>query len=450
MPVASLRRFPARRLPLGMLLSLLAACGGDTGPSADDVTSLAIVSGPAATVSGLLLPDSIIVELRAAGLGAVPLAGVMITAGVSSGTLRGTTAVATNAAGRAIFTALVIDGNDTETTVQFTCCDLEPVMHRLSLERSAVVLTRASDKLITARAGSVVSPGPRVRILDLKQNPVSGTEVTFTMARGGTTPVTTVLTDAAGVAELPSFVMYDLPGSGRITASAPGTGQAVTFDLVPTVSATGAVELLNAQPLSAAATGATVTLPVVRVTDGGPVPNAQVRYRVINGDGVVSSETVLTDANGESAPAMLTAGRGPNTVEIVAPGYSTSARYVSVVGATGPVILIGGLYDYYGGYYGSAYDTAPEFEWSGSGRADLWTEASDALGPLPPFPVTVSKVGAAGEVFLNQTVLTPESIFPTESVISWQIPGALGTYEIRVSGPLVESPLVFRATRVGE
>jgi hypothetical protein len=446
-PVASRRRFPARRpTPLALLLSLLASCGGDTGPSADDVTSLAIVSGPAAAVSGLLLPDSIIVELRSAGLGAVPLAGVVITASVSSGSLRGTTAVATNAAGRAIFTALLIDGNDTETEIQFTCCDLEPALHRLSLERSAVVLTRASDRLITARAGSVVSPGPRVQILDLKQNPVAGTEVTFTMARGGTIPVTTVLTDAGGVAELPSFVMYDLPGSGRITASAEGTGQAVTFDLVPTVSATGAVELVNAQPLSAAATGATFTLPVVRVTDGGPVPNTQVRYRVINGDGVVSSETVLTDANGESAPATLTAGRGPNTVEIVAPGYSTSARYISVVGATGPVTLIGGLYDYYG-YFG--YGPAPEFDWAGSAQAYLWTEASDALGPLPPFPVTVSKVGAAGEVYLEQTVLTPEAIFPTESVISWQIPDALGMYEIHVSGLLVGAPLVFRATRVG-
>lgn len=419
---------------------LLVACDG-AGPGADGVASIAVVSAPPATLAGAALPEPAIVELRDASGDPVAVAGVEVRASVLTGELDGTTPATTNAEGRAVFSGLVIRGEVSPTALRFSCCELPAARHVISLVQAAALLTRASPMRISARAGSVVSPGPKIRLVDASLRPVAGTAIEFRLSAGGTLPVTSIATDANGEAELPSIVLDALPQQGRVFASVPGTTQSVWFEILPTVS--GAMELVDAKQYSATTTGASVQLPVVRVTDGGPVIGTTVLYRVVAGNGTVSSSAVSTGADGRTAPPTLDVARGENTIEIIAPGYTNVARRVTVIGATGPVTIVGGTDAF--DFVGPTEFELPDFYET----AGLLVNAADAEGALSPnYPMTITEVGDAGRFANWGGFEMPTGVeMSTGGYIIWTVPSGPGTYEIRVSGPMVDTPLVFRATR---
>lgn len=420
---------------------LLPACDG-SGPGTDDVASLAIVSAPGAAIAGSNLPAPVVVELRSATGEAVAVEGILVTASVSLGQVAGTTTVRTDADGRAEFTGLAIQSEGLETMLRFRCCGLSPVSHPISLLQGDNLLTRASPPTIEGRAGSVVTPGPAVRLYDADLAPFAGQTVTFTLVHDETVPLGSMLTDIDGMAELPSVELPPLPGEGRIFASVGGTTQAVWFEILTTTSGTAA--LIDAEPLAAAPTGSSFVLPTVRVTDGGPVAGATVRYRVVSGNATLASEAVLTDANGESAPISLSVARGKSEVEIVAVGYSRSPLHVDVIGATGPVTVSGGIGD---GYYNSLI-LPPVFVWEAEWLAWAMAGAYDAEGLLAGFPLELIEIGEAGRFSTyGGFQLVSGSAIGTEGGFYWEIPAAAGTYEVHVTGPLVETPLVFKATR---
>lgn len=419
---------------------LLAACDG-AGPGADGVASIAVVSAPSAALIGAPIPEPAIVELRSASGEPVAVAGIEVTVSASSGEIGGTTRATTNAEGRAVFSGLVVTGGNALVGLQFSCCDLPAATHTISLAQGGGLLSRASPARITARAGSVISPGPRVRLVDAQLRPVAGAEIAFSLSAGGTLAATSVQTDANGEAQVPSIELDPLPVQGRVFAALVGTSQSVWFEIIPTVS--GAMELVDARQTSAAATGSSVQLPVVRVTDGGPVAGATVLYRVISGNGTISSSSVPTGTDGTTVPPALDVARGATTVEIIAPGYTSVARMVTVIGATGAVTILGGLDDF--SMLGPTdFELDPSYE-----AAGLYVAAADAVGPLSPdYPMTISEVGDAGSFTNWGGFAIPSGVeMSTGGYITWFVPMSPGTYEIRVSGPMVESPLVFRATR---
>ena len=428
-------------LRAAVIVPLLAAGCDGAGPGTDAVASIVVVSAPTGTLTGAPLPEPTIVELRSAGGEPVAVAGIRVEASVSAGELSGATSAETNAEGRAVFTGLVVHADDPEVALRFGCCDVPAATHPISVLRGSQLLTRASPMRITVRAGSVISPGPKVRLVDAQLRPVAGVEIGFSLASGGTLPVTSVVTDANGEAELPAIELDPLPVQGRVFAAVTGTPQSVWFEILPTVS--GAMEVVDARQFSAAQTSSTVALPVVRVTDGGPVAGANVLYRVIAGDGTISSSSVPTGADGTTVPPTLAVTRGTNSIEIIAPGYTSVARTVHVIGTTGPVTIVGGL-DLF-------YTLGPtEFELEDSyEEAGLVVTATDAEGPLSPaYPMMITEIGEAGS-FRNWGgfEIPTGAEMSTGGYIVWTVPAAAGTYEIRVSGPMVEAPLVFRATR---
>ncbi len=434
------RSFRASALLVSSLL--LPACDGGNGPGTDDVASLAVVSAPEAAIAGSNLPAPVVVELRSVSGDAVAVEGILVTASVSLGQVAGTTTVRTDAEGRAEFTGLSIRSEGLETMLRFRCCGLLPVSHPISLLQGSNLLTRASAPMIEGRAGTVVTPGPAVRLYNTDLSPFAGQKVTFTLVHGETVPLGSTMTDFNGMAELPSVELPALPGEGRIFASVGGTTQAVWFEVLTTTA--GSAELLDAEPLAVASTGSSFVLPAVRVTDGGPVAGARVRYRVVSGNATLASETVLTDANGESAPIFLDVARGKSVVEIVAIGFSRQPFHVDVMGATGPVTVSGGIGD---GYYNSLI-LPPVFQWEAEWLAWAMVEASDAEGKLPGFPLELIEVGEAGRFSTyGGFQLVSGATIGAEGGFYWEIPASPGTYEVHVSGPLVAAPLVFQATR---
>ena len=83
----------------------------------------------------------------------------------------------------------------------------------------------------SAFLNTAVSTPPAVIVTDANANPVSGVDVTFTVASGGATvdPVTAVTTDANGIAAVNSWTLGGTAGANTLDASATGL-TTVTFN----------------------------------------------------------------------------------------------------------------------------------------------------------------------------------------------------------------------------
>ncbi len=85
-----------------------------------------------------------------------------------------------------------------------------------------------------ATVSTAVATSPSVVLTDQYNNPVSGVAVTFAVTSGGgvVDPVSAILTNAAGVAQVTSWTLGATPGANSLTATAAGGGIAgnpVTF-----------------------------------------------------------------------------------------------------------------------------------------------------------------------------------------------------------------------------
>lgn len=114
-----------------------------TAPAA---TRIVIASQPSAAVSGTVIAPPFVVQLRDATGGNVLQSGVSVTAAVSTGTgtLSGTTTVSTDAAGRATFSDLVIDGSGAHT-LAFSGVGLASAVSTAVAVRNALVITTGAS-----------------------------------------------------------------------------------------------------------------------------------------------------------------------------------------------------------------------------------------------------------------------------------------------------------------
>lgn len=456
MPAAA-RRFRRTAVLPGLLLSfLVAGCGGDaTGPD-DAVAALAVLAAPSTAVTGAPLATAPVVELRSSAGAPVALAGVSVTASVTSGSLIGTTSVETDDEGHAVFSDLVLDGDEGLVELRFTCCDLPAASHPVSLALGEVAVELLAEPTLPAQAGMLMHPGPSVRVRDRRGRPQPGAVVKFALAGAGRLPDTTsIVADAAGVAELPWYQFGDLPGTAVLTATDSASGASASYELESFV--VGEADLLDEGFEGVVAEGETITLPAVQLdfTNSwwimGPV-----RYRVVEGDGVLAvREAPIDNGTGLSEPVTLTAGsRGTTLVEIIAVGHSAEPRYVSVTAVVSPVTL---------GYPEPCeYICHPfEFAWPASAgwyEDPVFTvEVRDAVGTLEGYPVRLTEVGEAGMLYLPAT--GPRSRIELVSghalatgpdgrvTFSWGLPVDAGSYSFSLSGPRLESPWTFTATR---
>lgn len=251
-----------------------------------------------------------VVELRDQYGNASPQAGVTITAAIDSGggTLGGTTTAVTDAQGVATFTNLSITGSVGQRILGFSAAGLPPLKSGpLTLTPGpATSLGKASADSLSGTVGAALAPAPSVLVTDQSGNPVPGIVVTFAVAAGGgSVSGGTVVTNAAGVATVGSWILGSVAGTwnNRLTATVTGLGP-LTFTASAVAAAAtrlvvtrqpGTTSAVNGQPI--------VPQPRVQLRDqfGNDVAQAGVAVTaaIASGGGTLGGTvTVSTDATG--------------------------------------------------------------------------------------------------------------------------------------------------------
>lgn len=451
---------PGLILHLGCVVALLtAACSdGPTGSidpvePGDEVTRILILTAPMAAVLGLPLPSQPIVELRDDANQVVRVAGVVIAASVSTGTLSGTTSVETNAQGRASFSDLIIEGDAGQVELRFSCCGLAPVTRSLSLSVREATIQRLNPEVIVGYAGDTLMPGPKVLLKDEWKQPKAGATVSWTFDSASALPAISVTTSADGVAALPFFQFGDLPSATHVTAIDVGTGKSVDYTLTGTVRG----EAYADRTFTLFRAGEVAILPRVAVYDEStdPVSGALVRYRIASGDGVLSLTEAYTGDDGWTEPVTLSnSGQDSIVIEMIAVGYSEHP----IVRTVRPVVPP--LSFEYAGPCDHGCPTAFDFSWPLTGDpvwgmdAHFQIRVRDARGVIPGYAITLARDAEAPYLFEGESGFDlPISeanplITDADGIawLGWRLPEIAGSYSITMSGPMIDAPWTYTAT----
>jgi hypothetical protein len=239
-----------------------------------------------------------------------PVAGVDVTVSIASGlgTLNGTTTVSTDAAGRAAYGDLTIQGPAGPRTLRFSVSApaLEIVSEPVQVGAGTAVNILGNQPLAyQGTVNSPVSPAPSVAVHDQSGNPVPGVVIAFGADRDGSVSPSTVTTNELGVAQVTSWtlgrsagVQYSL--SARIQSAGNGP---VTFSAMAQAGAAGKLEI-TVQPSPSAQSGAPFTRqPVIQVADelGNPAPQSglAITATLLSGPaGTVQNATATTNSSG--------------------------------------------------------------------------------------------------------------------------------------------------------
>ena len=239
-----------------------------------------------------------------------PVAGVGVTVSLASGvgTLNGTTTVSTDAAGRATYGDLTIQGLIGPRTLRFSVS--APALEIVSgpVQVAAGTAANMLGKQPLTYQGTVnspVSPAPSVVVRDQSGNPVPGVAIAFGADRDGSVSPSTVITDQLGEAQVTSWtlgrsagVQYSL--SARIQSAANGP---VVFSATAQAGAPGVLEI-TVQPSPSAQSGAPFSQqPVIQVADelGNPAPQAglTITATLLSGPaGTLQHATATTNSSG--------------------------------------------------------------------------------------------------------------------------------------------------------
>ena len=217
-------------------LLALVALGCATGPDVPGPPALLVMAkAPSGwQQSGVPFARPPVIQLADADGNAVPQAGTIVTATITSGagTLGGVTAVVTADTGMAIFEDLSITGPVGEKTLTFSAPGLVSATSTLNLTAgpASTVLVHQGDNQ-SAAPGVAVGTAPSVRVTDADENPVSGVAVTFEVTAGsGSITGPTQTTDGAGIATVGSWTLGSTVGTNTLTARADGLiGSTITF-----------------------------------------------------------------------------------------------------------------------------------------------------------------------------------------------------------------------------
>lgn len=249
-------------------------------------------------VIGILDPDS------------QPVAGVGVTVSIASGAgvLTGTTAVSTDAEGRATYGDLTILGATGPRTLRFSVSDpaLEIVSPPVEVGAGTATHMVGNGPLtFQGTVNSPVSPAPSVVVQDESGNPVPGVAITFGADRDGSVSPTTVTTNPLGVAQVTSWTLGKSAGvQYSLTARIQSAGNTpVTFTATARAGAAGKLQI-TVQPSPTAQSGVPLSRqPVIQVQDepGNPSPQAGlvITATLSSGPGgTLQNASATTDASG--------------------------------------------------------------------------------------------------------------------------------------------------------
>jgi len=287
-----------------------------------------MVVQPVGSVTGVAFPTQPQVRLQAADLSAVSLAGIAITAVITSGSgsLIGSLTATTNASGIATFIDVGLVGSGAHT-LRFTANGLTDVVSASVSVADRLVVTVQPAGATTGQAFTT-QPVVRLQSQDLSFILAPGLTVTATIASGTgvLSGAAIAITDVAGIA---SFATLVITGSGNHTLSFMVSGTSV----LPTTSSTFSVSTagvasklaMSVQPGSMAITEVVLSpQPQVRLQDSLSANVLQagvmVTASIASGPGSLSGTVaVATNAQGVAVfTDLIIAGVGSHTLNFTA------------------------------------------------------------------------------------------------------------------------------------
>ena len=315
---------------------------------------------PASATSGQPLAPQPSVQLRDAFGNAVGQAGVVVTAGIASGsaTLGGSTTATTNTAGLAAFATLALTGTGSAVTIGFSATGVTPATSGpISLAPPpATALAIVTQPSATAPSGVAFAVQPSVKLRDASGNDVQTAGVTISASlasgpAGGTlNGATAVQTTSTGTATFTNLAITGPVGSYTIRFSGSGLASATSAAIAVTAAPPTQITV-STQPGTPAANGSQLSpQPVLQLRDaqGNPVAKGGVPVTAViaSGGGTLGGNaTVNTNAAGVASFTNLsiTGLVGSRTLGFSSPGLSgaTSAPIALTAGpATRIAILV--------------------------------------------------------------------------------------------------------------
>ncbi len=160
-------------------------------------------------------------------------------------------------------------------------------------------LSIASPNPQSGAIGGLLPQPLTVRVLDQRQEPISGAVVTFAVTAGnGTLGASSDTSDADGYAQV-TFRVGSSVGAQTVAASLPGQNP-ISFLVNATSAPASLVQIVEGDAQSAQVGSELTEQLVARVTDafGNPKVGVPLSFTVTSGGGTVSAATVLTDQEG--------------------------------------------------------------------------------------------------------------------------------------------------------
>ena len=201
--------------------------------------------------------------------------------------------------------------------------------------RTATRLAKISGDDQSGFTGEVLANPFVVEVRDQFDDPLEGVTVTFAVLTGsGALSATTAMTDANGQAAS-TLTLGSEPGANTVEISVEGVSETVVFSAEASLPPPAPTTLsIVSDDNQTGLTGETLADPfVVEVLDqyGNPISGVTVTITVLGDDGVLSTETTMTDANGR-AEITLTLGTEPGgyTVEVGVEGVAETATFTVV------------------------------------------------------------------------------------------------------------------------
>ena len=274
-----------------------------------------------------------------------PVSGVNVTFAVARGGGSLTSAsAATNASGIATVGSWTLGTTAGANTLTATSTGLSgsPVTFSATGRAGAAKqIALKAGNAQTAVAGTAVATAPSVIVKDANNNPVSGVNVTFAVARGGGSLTSaSAATNASGIATVGSWTLGTTAGANTLTATSTGlSGSPVTFSATGRAGAAKQIALKAGNAQTAVAGTAVATAPSVIVKDANnnPVSGVNVTFAVARGGGSLTSASAATNASGIATVGSWTLGTtaGANTLTATSTGLSGSPVTFSATGRAG-------------------------------------------------------------------------------------------------------------------
>ena len=273
-----------------------------------------------------------------------------------------------------------------------------------------------------APASQGVPEAPAVRVTDEFSNPLEGLDVTFEVVEGGgSVEGSPARSDAEGIAALQSWTLGPEAGDNRVEATLAGVAS-VIFQAEASEAVIRALQIVQGQNQQGAAGFPVSEPPGVRLVDedGTPVSGETVSFTIVEGNGSVTPDEVLTDTQGLAIAQewVLGPSTGWNRVRIDAQG--APARTVSAFADEGFQIEVVDAHVNQGSQTFPA--TLPLLEGRG-GLARIFLQANQANDAAPRIRVEFFHGSGAvySQVVEPPTSSTPTSIDADDATASWNL-----------------------------